>query len=257
MNSTRISGRRVGLARMISKLGYCSRSAASALIRAGRVTLNGVPRRDPESPVRPTADRIEIDGKPISTARFTYFLLNKPRGLVTTAADEKGRETVYTLVPSDFSWLAPVGRLDKASEGLLLLTNDSEWAAAITDPASHLPKVYHAQINKVADEGLLRSLRDGITTAAGEVLSVSAVSNLRAGQKNSWIEIVLEEGKNRHIRRMFESLGIEVLRLVRVSIGPLTLGNLPKGKLRELTHAEKRAMDAALRHGPSDRGTRG
>jgi len=137
------ASRRIGLARALSKLGYCSRSQACDLIRAGRVTLNGAVPRDPETPVNLESDRILNDGHPVAASASVYLMLNKPRGLVTTASDEKGRRTVYDCLPTGLPWLAPVGRLDKASEGLLLLTNDSEWAARITAPESHLDKAYH------------------------------------------------------------------------------------------------------------------
>ena len=238
--------KKVGLARAISKLGYCSRSQAAELIRAGRVKLNGAMRRDPETPVHPGKDRIEIDGQPVARSSKMYLVLNKPRGVVTTASDEKGRETVYSYLPENLSWLAPVGRLDKASEGLLLLTNDSEWAARITAPESHLDKTYHVQIGAIADDALLESLRKGFTTADGEFLRVKCASILRQGDRNSWLEIVLDEGKNRHIRRMLEHENIEVLRLIRVAIGPLRLGDLPRGATRPLDQKEKQALDHAM-----------
>jgi 23S rRNA pseudouridine2605 synthase len=166
---------------------------------------------------------------------------------VTTAADEKGRETVYAYLPEGMPWIAPVGRLDKASEGLLLLTNDSEWASRITAPETRLDKTYHVQISAIADEKLLQSLRTGIRASDGEFLRVKNVRVLRQGERHSWLAIVLDEGKNRHIRRMLEELKIEVLRLVRVSIGPLTLGDLPKGATRPLEPAQKQALDRAMR----------
>jgi len=238
--------KKVGLARAISKLGYCSRSRAAELIAAGRVKWNGTVRRDPETPVHLGKDKIEIDGVPVERSSTIYFALNKPRGVVTTAADEKGRATVYGNLPPDLPWVAPVGRLDKASEGLLLLTNDSEWAARITAPETHLDKTYHVQIGAIADETLLRELRSGIRASDGELLRVKNVRMLRSGELNSWVEIVLDEGKNRHIRRMFEALKIGVLRLVRVAIGPLTLGDLPKGLTRALELEEKQALDRAM-----------
>jgi 23S rRNA pseudouridine2605 synthase len=238
--------KKVGLARAISKLGYCSRSRAAELIAAGRVKWNGTVRRDPETPVHLEKDRIEIDGQPIARISKIYLALNKPRGVVTTAADEKGRETVYSLLPENLPWLAPVGRLDKASEGLLLLTNDSEWAAHITAPETHLDKTYHVQINSIADETLLTALRNGIRVNDGEFLRAKNARMLRQGKHNSWLEIILDEGKNRQIRRMLEHLKIEVLRLVRVAIGPLTLGDLPKGAPRALSPEEKQALDRAM-----------
>jgi 23S rRNA pseudouridine2605 synthase len=227
--------KKVGLARALSKLGYCSRSSAAELIVAGRVKLNGAVRHDPETPVY-VADTSKI-----------YLALNKPRGVVTTAADEKNRETVYAHLPEGLTWIAPVGRLDKASEGLLLLTNDSEWAARITAPETHLDKTYHVQISAIADEKLLQALRNGIRASDGEFLRVKTVRVLRQGERHSWLEIVLDEGKNRHIRRMLEDLKIEVLRLVRVAIGPLTLGDLPKGATRPLDQEEKQSLDRAMR----------
>ncbi len=239
--------KKVGLARALSKLGYCSRSRAAELIAAGRVKWNGAVRRDPETPVHIGKDRIEIDGQPLANSSKIYLTLNKPRGVVTTAADEKGRETVYAYLPKDLPWIAPVGRLDKASEGLLLLTNNSEWAARITAPETHLDKTYHVQISAIGDEKLLRALRNGIRTNDGEFLRVKNVRVLPQGERHSWLEIVLDEGKNRHIRRMLEELKIGVLRLVRVAIGPLILGDLPKGATRPLEQEEKQALDRAMR----------
>jgi 23S rRNA pseudouridine2605 synthase len=213
------------------------------------VTLNGVVRRSPETPVHLHQDRIEVDGRAITAAAMIYFMLNKPRGVVTTASDEKGRETVYDSLRAaggeEAKWLAPVGRLDKASEGLLLLTNDSEWAARVLAPGTHLAKTYHVQIGAVAEEGVLASLRKGVQSD-GEFLGVRRAETLRRGERNSWMEIVLDEGKNRHIRRMFQELGIEVLRLVRVAIGPLALGDLAKGAARPLRRDEKILLDQAM-----------
>jgi 23S rRNA pseudouridine2605 synthase len=238
--------KKVGLARALSKLGFCSRAQAFALIRAGKVRLNGATPRNPETPVRLGADRLEIAGKPVSAAERIYIVMNKPRGIVTSAADEKGRDTVYSLLPENVGWLAPVGRLDKASEGLLLVTNDSEWAARITDPATHLEKRYHVQIGVKADERLIEALERGMETPKGEVLKAKKVGVLRTGEKNSWLEIILEEGKNRQIRRMLEAHGIEVLRLVRVAIGPVQLGELGKGAHRVLRAEEKELLDRAM-----------
>jgi len=239
--------KKVGLARALSKLGYCSRSRAAELIAAGKVKLNGKLRRDPETLVHLGKDRIEIDGQQLAESLKIYFAMNKPRGIVTTADDEKGRDTVYAYLPEGLPWIAPVGRLDKASEGLLLLTNDSEWAARITAPETHLDKTYHVQIGAIADETVLQKLRNGIRTSDGEFLHAKNAHLLRHGQHNSWLEIVLDEGKNRHIRRMLEGLKIEVLRLIRVAIGPLILGDLAKGATRFLEQEEKQALDRTMR----------
>ena len=241
-----VTPRKVGLARALSKLGFCSRAQAAQLIRKGKVRINGAIRRDPETPVHPSKDRIEIDGQRIAASEKIYFALNKPRGIVTTASDEKGRETVYAFLSADLPWVAPVGRLDKASEGLLLLTNDSEWAARVTAPETHLDKTYHVQVARIADAALLEALKNGVRTKEGETLRVKAASLLRQGERNSWLEIILEEGRNRHIRRMLETLGMEVLRLIRVAIGPLALGDLPKAAVRRLTAEEKLTLDRTM-----------
>lgn len=251
------ANRQVGLARALSKLGYCSRSRAAALIRSGRVSLNGKVERDPETPVS-EKHKIAIDGKPVEPEAKIYVMMNKPRGAVTTASDEKGRETVYEILKvsaptrttpmgNTLPWVAPVGRLDKASEGLLLLTNDSEWGARITAPETHLDKTYHVQVETIADEKFIRSLVQGVKAKDGAVLRAKQARRLRAGQKNCWLEIILDEGKNRQIRRMIEAMGVEVLRLMRVAIGPLQLGELAKGEHRVLTADEKRLLDRALR----------
>jgi 23S rRNA pseudouridine2605 synthase len=237
--------RNVGLARALSKLGYCSRSQAGVLVRAGRVRLNGATRLDPEAPVRLEHDRIEVDRRVVGPEAKLYLMLNKPRGVVTTASDERGRDTVYSYLSEGLPWAAPVGRLDKASEGLLLLTNDSEWAARISDPETHLDKIYHVQAGAVIGEALLESMLKGIQTGNGNLLRAKSARVLRKGERNAWLEIMLDEGKNRQIRRMLEQLNVEVLRLVRVAIGPLTLGELAKGACRALTPEEKRAVDQA------------
>jgi 23S rRNA pseudouridine2605 synthase len=246
--------RKIGLARALSKLGYCSRSRATELIRTGRVTLSGKIRRDPETPVPGEQNQITVDGIAVDPRETIYLMMNKPRDLVTTAADEKGRETVYALLGAGKSraensqpWVAPVGRLDKASEGLLLLTNDSEWGARIAAPETHLEKTYHVQVGAVVDEEFLQLLVRGVKSKDGEVLRAKQARRLRAGQKNCWVELALDEGKNRQIRRMMETMGVEVLRLVRVAIGPLQLGELAKGKYRALTRDEKRMLDRAVR----------
>ena len=186
-----------------------------------------------------------------------YLMLNKPRGVVTTASDEKGprnRVRDVELSPCgnrmvarrNLPWVAPVGRLDKASEGLLLLTNDSEWGARITAPETHLDKTYHVQVRDIADEEFIRALVRGVKTKDGEVLRAKQARRLRAGQKNCWLEIVLDEGKNRQIRRMMEAMEVEVLRLVRVAIGPLDLGDLRERRTPRPHVDEKRMLDRAM-----------
>lgn len=235
-----VSGVRTGhgLARILSKLGYCSRSQAWPIIKAGRVTVDGVVRLDPEWRVESDRQKIQVDGKSVLVERKVYLMLNKPRGLVTTAADEKGRETVFACLESKaLPRVAPVGRLDMASEGLLLFTNDTQWAARITDPLTHLDKIYHVQVDSLPTDGFLEQMHAGVV-CEGEKLSVKNVRVLRQGEKNCWLEIVLDEGRNRHIRRLLEALDTNVLRLIRIAIGPLVLGNLGKGEFRMLTARE-------------------
>ncbi len=235
----------VGLARALSKLGHCSRAEGERLIRAGRVRVGGQVVTDPLRRVRPETETITIDGTAVGKADPVYLLLNKPRGLVTTRDDPAARATVYDcLSDPSLPFVAPVGRLDKASEGLLLLTNDTRWAARLTDPAAHVDKTYHVQVAGLPDEAVLARLRAGVVDAeTGERLSAKRIDLLRAGSRSShWLTVVLDEGRNRQIRRLLAVEGLEVKRLIRVSIGPLALGDLPKGAWRHLTPAEVRAL---------------
>ena len=228
--------------------------------------VNGAVQRDPEMRVNAREDQIHVDGELIRESAKVYLALNKPRGLITTTSDERGRETVYRCLP-DFAPASaanpesssaaprksgtgisenrpsvfPVGRLDQASEGLLLFTNDSAWASQITAPGSHLDKTYHVQVDCLADPILIQRMRAGVT-ADGDFLAAKQVRPLRHGTKNSWLEVVLDEGKNRHIRRLLSALGVGVLRLVRVAVGPVPLGNLAKGQFRHLTREEVLAL---------------
>lgn len=232
-----------GLARVLSKLGFCSRAEAVRLILAGRVRLNDHVCRDPEQRTSAERDRIRVDGQPVVRAAPVYLMLNKPRGLVTTASDERGRSTVFECLRGAAlpAHVAPVGRLDQASEGLLLFTNDTAWAARLTDPAARVEKTYHVQVDRVLDEAECRRLIDGAMDA-GEHLAAKRAHVLRHGERHCWLEIVLDEGRNRHLRRLCAALGLEVLRLVRIRIGALELGNLAKGAFRPLRPAEVRAL---------------
>ena len=235
---------RHGLARVISKLGLASRTQAARWIAEGRISVDGRIARDPERPTDAASERIAVDGADIGAQPRVYLMLNKPRGVVTTTADEKGRDTVYSLlVDSGLSWLAPVGRLDKASEGLLLFSNDSAWAARITAPDSRLDKTYHVQIDRLPDAALLAALCAGIDDR-GELLALKAVRELRRGDRNAWLEIVLDEGRNRQIRRVLAAFDIGVLRLVRVAIASLALGELAKGAWRMLDESEVSSLSS-------------
>ena len=230
----------VALARVLSKMGIASRTAATVLIEAGRVSVNGQVSRNPEARIDMARDHVALDDTPLSEAAKRYIAVNKPRGLVTTASDEQGRATVYGCLneADQHAWLAPVGRLDKASEGLIFFTNDTAWAQRILDPASHLPKTYHVQVSRVFNEDDMVQLQCGVVLADGVFARAEHARVLRCGQKNCWLEIVLHQGINRQIRRMLTTLDGEVLRLMRVSIGPVTLGTLAKGRSRPLTGDE-------------------
>jgi 23S rRNA pseudouridine2605 synthase len=208
------------------------------------VRVDGRIVHDPEFPTIEGTHRIAVDGRAFADTAMApiHLMLNKPRGLVTTARDEHGRETVYRCFDgAGLGWIAPVGRLDKASEGLLLFTNDPQWAARVTDPDRGPVKAYHVQVDCIPDEACLQSMRDGVD-CDGVLLRANSASLLRAGVKNAWLEIVLDEGRNRQIRRLLAALGIGVLRLVRVAIGTIELGDLPKGRWRELSEAEVAAL---------------
>lgn len=231
------------LARALPKLGFCSRSRAIELILAGRVQINSTQCRDPGRTVDICRDQLSVDGLPVQAAGKVYLMLNKPRALITTASDEQQRGIVFDCLPSNLSYLSPVGRLDKASEGLLLFTNDTQWAAALTDPQRHVDKTYHVQISRLAEAGLINRLQLGVEDG-GERLRAKRATILRQGARTCWLELVLDEGKNRHIRRMLAAVKAGVLRLVRVAIGPLQLGTLPKGGYRFLTKAEVAKLQA-------------
>ena len=241
-------GTRHGLARVLSKRGVCSRSEAARWIAAGRVAVDGRIVRDPEFPVDANSRaRITVDGHDIAPPARLYVVLNKPRGLVTTAQDERGRATVYRCFEgaqwqgAPLPWLAPVGRLDQASEGLLLFCNDPEWAARVSDPRTGPDKTYHVQVDTIPDERLLAALVEG-AMHEGVLLRAKSARVLRSGERNAWLEIVLDEGRNRQIRRLLAALDVEVLRLVRVAVGELALGDLPKGQWRVLSEAEVAAI---------------
>ncbi len=197
--------------------------------------------------VDPGRARITVDGAPVVAERKVYLMLNKPRGLVTTRDDPHERATVYDCLEGiDLPFVAPVGRLDKASEGLLLLTNDTRWAQRVLDPASNVEKIYHVQIDRLPNEGMLERLEAGMVLD-GERLVAKSASLLRAGARNAWLEVVLCEGKNRQIRRLLGAVGAEVLRLVRINVGGVRLGDLPTGTVRHLTPAEKAMLDVPIR----------
>lgn len=250
---------RHGLARVLSKLGVCSRTEAARWIADGRVSVDARVIRDPECPIRADQhEAITVDGQPLAGPARVYLMLNKPRGVVTTVRDEQGRDTVYRCFDgAGLPWIAPVGRLDKASEGLLLFSNDPQWAAAVTDPVTGPDKTYHVQVDCRPGAEQLAQLQAGVIDPApdgdGALLRAKQVRLLREGERNAWLEIVLDEGRNRQIRRLLAAVDIGVLRLVRVAIGPLPMGELGKGAWRMLSAEEVQALTSVPASVPNAR----
>jgi 23S rRNA pseudouridine2605 synthase len=228
---------RATICRALSKLGYCSRTQAERLVAERRVTIGGRIVTDTLAWVDVHSDAIAVDGVRLVAQSSVYLMLNKPRGMVTTRVDPEGRPTVFDcLADMDYPFLSPVGRLDKASEGLLLFTNDTVFAQRLLDPVTDVRKIYHVQVNGTPSDEMLNRMRSGILES-GEMLTAASVKILRQGEKNSWLEVELNEGRNRQIRRMLEVMDIECLRLIRVAIGNIELGALQKGAVRPLdTH---------------------
>ncbi len=228
---------KIELERLISKRGLLSRKEAALAILKGSVKVNGQTCKIPLTYVDHRCD-IEIAGALALDQKKYYLMLNKPRGLVTTRSDELNRPTVYECLKN---WKGPlvqaVGRLDQASEGLLLFTNDHVWANKLMDPKAHLTKIYHVQVTPIPSEETLEKLSDGIMLEGSKTLPAK-FELIRSGEKNGWIEVHLNEGRNRQIRKMLESESIEVRRLLRIQIGNIQLKDLPKGEWCELTEFE-------------------
>jgi len=239
------------LQKILASAGIASRRKAEEIITSGRVTLNGQIVTELGTKADPDTDTICVDGKPIKPAqRLLYLMLHKPKGYVTTVSDPEGRPTVMQLLGPLPERVYPVGRLDYASEGLLLLTNDGALAQKLTKAGSHVPKKYLVKISGRPDENSLARLRSGVHITLDDNRRVkTSPANIRLHEDapNPWYEVTLIEGRNRQIRRMLEHLGIEVLRLVRVAIGPLALGQLGKGKSRALITEEKVALDRTIK----------
>ncbi len=232
-------GRRVQLHRALSKLGWGSRGQAWDWIRAGRVRVDGRVVTDPLTWVDLDRQHITRDEEEAPAAAPLTLALHKPRGAVTTRRDERGRCTVYDLLPPGLPWVFPAGRLDADSEGLLILTNDAQLAVRLTDPAHHVPKTYHVTLNGEPSDEDLKRLRDGIELDDGPTRSAGVRVRGR-----TVVEMVLTEGRNRQIRRMWAALGWRVKRLVRVAVGGLELGDLPAGACRELSAEELERLRA-------------
>ncbi len=237
--------RRRTLDRLLSNLGLCSRGVARALVLEGRVRVNGRPARDAEAWVDPASDEVLVDGRPVRAARALHVLLHKPKGYLTSLGDPRGRRTVYDLLRDVPAWVFPVGRLDKDTSGLLLLTNDTTLGERVTSPLSKLPKRYRATTRRRVGEEELERLRRGVLLDDGPTRPARAALLGQRGA-GSLVELEIVEGRNRQVRRMFLAVGSPLRELRRVAIGPLALGTLASGRWRALRPAELRALRAAL-----------
>ncbi len=229
------------LERVLSKAGVGSRTEARKWIAEGRVRVNGHVVTDPDEWIDLQRDRVAFDGKPLRKMERTYLLLYKPKGYLTTYRDPQGRPTIYDLLPDRDRYLFPVGRLDLETSGLLILTNDTAFAERLTNPDYKVPKTYLVKASKHLSDEQLDQLRNGVILRDG-VTRPALVQRLRESGGKTVFEITITEGRNRQVRRMVEALDAKVLKLVRVSIGPIRIGDLEIGKARKLTAAEIKSL---------------
>lgn len=252
------------LDRILSRAGIGSRTDARSWIGAGRVTVNGKVVRTPDEWVDLDTDRVALDGRPVVEQRKSYILLYKPKGYITSYRDPEGRPTVYDLLKDVPQWLAPAGRLDQDTSGLLLLTNDNDFADRLTGPEHNVPKTYMVKTSSLLSDDALEQLRHGVELSDGPTRP-AIVNRLRDSASSTFVEIVITEGRNRQVRRMIEAVGSRVRKLVRTAIGSVTIGDLPIGSHRPLTPAELKALGARYsetrdvetsRQGPASKRTR-
>jgi 23S rRNA pseudouridine2605 synthase len=231
------------LDRVLSRLGIGSRSDARSWIGAGRVAVNGKVVQTPDQWVDPDVDRVALDGRLVAEQQKLYLLLYKPKGYITTYRDTEGRPTVYDLLKDVPQWVAPVGRLDQDTSGLLLLTNDNDFADRITDPEHKVPKTYLVKTSSVLSEEALERLRTGLELSDGPTRP-AIVTRLRDSASSTFLEITITEGRNRQVRRMLEAVESRVRKLVRTAIGNVAIGDLAIGSYRALTPSELRSLGA-------------
>ncbi len=236
------------LDRVLSRLGIASRNEARKAILGGRLKVNGQVVRDPDRWVRLEEDAVHFDGQRVKPARKAYLAFYKPKGVLTSHHDPGGRKTIYECLDSrpavagKLPWVVPVGRLDKDTSGLLLLTNDTPFADFVTDPRSQIPKTYLVKVNALLGEEVIAKLNSGVLMKRGDWAHPLQVRRLEDRGKHTWLEIELAEGKNREVRRMIEAVGYKVLKLVRTRIGPITLEGLQVGGWRKLSSREIAAV---------------
>lgn len=232
------------LDRVLSKAGLGSRTDAREWIADGRVSVNGKKILNPEQWIDIEQDRVLFDGKPLRSKQKRYVLLYKPKGYITTYKDPEGRPTVYDLLSGIEDWIAPAGRLDQDTTGLLILTNDNEFADLITSPESHVPKTYLVKTSSLISNEDLERLRTGVELSDGPTRP-ALVTRVRDSASATFLEMTITEGRNRQVRRMIEAIGSRVRKLVRVAIGPLEIGKLEIGNWRDLSSVEVTALRRA------------
>jgi pseudouridine synthase len=229
------------LERVLSKAGLGSRTQARKWIAAGRVAVNGKTVQTPDRWIDLERDRVSFDGRPVRASEPVHLLLYKPAGFLTTFKDPEGRPTVYDLLTELEEWVFPVGRLDLDTSGLLLMTNDAQFAERVTNPEYKVPKTYLVKSAARLSDEQLDKLRQGLVLSDGPT-KPARVTRLRDSDTRTFFEITITEGRNRQVRRMVEALGSRALKLVRTAIGPLRIGQLPIGKFRRLTPAEVKSL---------------
>ena len=238
------------LDRALSRFGLASRSVSRQAILAGRLKVDGRVVRDPNLWVEPERHALHLDGKRLKPARKLYLLFYKPKGVITSHGDPEGRKTVYDCLGESGPWVAPVGRLDKDTSGLLLLTNDTEFADSVTEPDARVPKTYLVKASGILSDEIIARLNAGVQMQRGDWAKPLSVRRMENRGKYTWLEVVLTEGRNREVRRMIEAVGFKVLKLVRTRIGPLTLEGLEVGKWRPLTPNEVGSLRRSGGHSP-------
>ncbi|HYI92513.1 MAG TPA: pseudouridine synthase [Bryobacteraceae bacterium] len=229
------------LDRILSRSGMGSRTDARKWIGAGRVTVNGKVVRTPDQWVDSDSDRVALDGVLVTEQERVYILLYKPKGYITTYRDPDGRPTVYDLIKDAGQWVAPVGRLDQDTSGLLILTNDNDFADRITDPEQKIPKTYTVKTASILSEDAIEQLRNGVSLSDGPTRP-AVIKRLRDSSSSTFLEITITEGRNRQVRRMIEAIGSRVRKLVRTAIGTVVIGDLPIGSHRPMTPSELKAL---------------
>jgi 23S rRNA pseudouridine2605 synthase len=229
---------RATLDRVLSKAGIASRTTTREWIQQGRVKVNGRMVRNPDHWVESAKDVVHLDGLRVREEKKIYVALNKPTGVVTSFGDNRDRPTVYDCLKKLDRWVFPVGRLDMNTSGLLILTNDTEYGEALLSPQSKVPKTYYGKVAGVISFDEYFQLAFGLDIGREEITAPAIIKEVRANDKYTWIELTITEGKNRQVRRMFESVGHAMLKLVRIRIGQLKLGDIPVGEFKILNRKE-------------------